>query len=228
MVSGEGRGRKEGAARLPILIPVLCACGFERSSQPPSSEHVWRVTRLLVVLGSKNELPSEKPALGIVAAVPSRRFTVPPPPSPPLLFLGPVFGLLAPRGQLRVGVGGRPRLPASLAPLSAARRGCGLCSVRGRPGRRPSERAGGLKEEAFLRKSTPERGSLLARAPRAAARLCWAERVQLERMPPPTLLSGAPAAHCSTFAPFSWNTGPRILLFYPMGQPPVCPTQLER
>lgn len=102
-VSGEGRGRKEGVAHLPILIPVLCDL------------------RLLVVLGSEYELPSRKPPLEHIgwSAVSEVYSTATAKSSPSLPRMSLQFGCPI-AGLFHVGVGGRPRLLASPAPLPAA------------------------------------------------------------------------------------------------------------
>jgi len=127
------------------LQPVVLSSLHRRP--PPRLSTCGCVTRLLVVLGSKNELPSRKPPLGDVGWSPILEVSGPATAKSSPTFLGRVFSSAAPLArQLRLGMGGRPRLLALLVPLPVVWRGWGR-SVAGESWPMGMGQTGGLKEE---------------------------------------------------------------------------------
>jgi len=112
------------------LQPVVLSSLHRRP--PPRLSTCGCVTRLLVVLGSKNELPSRKPPLGDVGWSPILEVSGPATAKSSPTFLGRVFSSAAPLArQLRLGMGGRPRLLALLSSTASGMEGLGALSGRG-------------------------------------------------------------------------------------------------
>ena len=155
---------------------------------------------------------------GTLTGALSRKFMVLQPRSPPLLSLDNASVRLSPLlPQLCFSMSGRPWLLVSLVLLPSVWRGGGRSLSGGSPGQWGYGQTGGLQEEAFGRKRTPEKVFLLTDAPRATARLCSSGKGSVcSRCDLLVCCWDVPPACCSIFAPFSWNTGPRILLFHPM------------
>lgn len=119
-------GRRTSAGPDPRALQPAVLSSLHRRP-PPRLSTCGCVTRLLVVLGSKNELPSGKPPLGDVGWSPVSEGSGPAAAKSSPTFPGRVFSSAAPLTRwLRWGMGRRPRLLALLVPLPVAWRGWGV------------------------------------------------------------------------------------------------------